>query len=84
MAGGIDLVGHLSCYRFLETKYCEVYKPLKEKSTTRKNRAFSGMWQQPILPGGCPPSTLGAAELNFCVRNENRWILSAIVTTMAI
>ena len=42
------------------------------------------MWQQPILPGGCPPSTLGAAELNFCVRNENRWILSAIVTTMAI
>ena len=42
------------------------------------------MWQQPILPDGCPSSTFGAAELNFCVRNENRWILSAIVTTMAI
>ncbi|MBR2337665.1 MAG: hypothetical protein IKA61_06970 [Clostridia bacterium] len=25
IAGGIDLVGHTSCYRFLETKYCENY-----------------------------------------------------------
>ena len=42
------------------------------------------MWQQPILPDGCPSSTFGADELNFCVRNEYRWILIAIVTTMAI
>ena len=28
------------------------------------------------------PSTLGVRELNFCVRYGNRWILSAIVTTM--
>ena len=25
IAGGTDLVGHTGCYRFLETKYCEVY-----------------------------------------------------------
>ena len=28
------------------------------------------------------PSTLGVRELNFCVRDGNRWILSAIVTGM--
>ena len=59
-------------------------KIMQEKSTAKISRAFCGMWQQPILPDGCPSSTFGAAELNFCVRNENRWILSAIVTTMAI
>ena len=31
------------------------------------------MWQRPILPAGHPTSTFGAAKLNFCVRNENRW-----------
>ena len=49
-----------------------------------KNQRLNGKWQQPILPVGCPTSTFGAAELNFCVRNENRWDLSAIVTTMDI
>lgn len=44
----------------------------------------SGMWQRPILPAGHPASTFGALKLNFCVRNENRWILQAIVTTMVI
>ena len=29
-------------------------------------------------------STLGVKELNFCVRNGNRWILFAIVTAMVI
>ena len=29
-------------------------------------------WQQPILPVGCPTSTFGAAELNFCVAFEIR------------
>ena len=28
------------------------------------------------------PSTFGVRELNFCVRDGNRWILSAIVTGM--
>ena len=48
------------------------------------SNAFNGMWQRPILPAGHPASTFGALKLNFCVRNENRWILQAIVTTMAI
>ena len=42
------------------------------------------MWRWPILPSGRPLSTFGARELNFCVRYGNRWILSAIITTMVI
>ena len=45
---------------------------------------LNGMWQRPILPVSHPTSTFGALKLNFCVRNENRWILQAIVTTMVI
>ena len=39
-----------------------------------------------ILPGGVPlsrdvsPTTIGAGELNCCVRHGNRWGLSAIAT----
>ena len=29
-------------------------------------------------------STFGVKELNFCVRNENRWDLFAIITAMVI
>ena len=29
-------------------------------------------------------STFGVKELNFCVRNGNRWILFAIITAIAI
>ena len=39
-------------------------------------------WLRPNLPGGFPPSTFSAKELNFCVRNGNRCILLAIVTTL--
>ena len=39
-------------------------------------------WLCLTLPGGCPPSTISAKELNFCVRNGNRCILFAIVTTL--
>ena len=34
----------------------------------------------PIFPGGRPPSNVGANELNFCVRDGNRWTLIAINT----
>ena len=36
--------------------------------------------QQSILPGRFQPSTFDAWELNCCVRDGNRWSLSAIVT----
>ena len=34
----------------------------------------------PIFPGSHPPSIVGACELNFCVRDGNRWNLSVIAT----
>ena len=43
-------------------------------------RAFSLFRQRPTLPGGLPPSTISAEELNFRVRNGNGWILFAIIT----
>ena len=36
--------------------------------------------RRPTFPGSCPPSIIGAKELNYCVRDGNRWILFAIVT----
>ena len=40
------------------------------------------MQQQPIFPNRDQLSIFGASELNFCVRNENRWDLTANVTAM--
>ena len=37
----------------------------------------------PIFPGSRPPSIVGADELNFCVRDGNRWTLIAINTNYA-
>ena len=34
----------------------------------------------PILPGRHQPSTFGVYELNYCVRDGNRWTLVAIAT----
>ena len=34
----------------------------------------------PIFPCSRPQSIFGANELNFCVRNGNRWTLAAINT----
>ena len=39
-------------------------------------------WLRLTLPGGHPPSTISAKELNFCVRNGNRCILYAIITRL--
>ena len=34
----------------------------------------------PIFPASHPASIVGASELNFCVRDGNRWTLVAINT----
>ena len=38
----------------------------------------------PIFPGSHPPSIVGANELNFCVRDGNRWTLAAINTNFFV
>ena len=52
----------------------------KEKSSCPKTTTFLLFRQRPTLPGGLPPSTISAEELNFRVRNGNGWILFAIIT----
>ena len=39
-------------------------------------------WHLPIFPGRHQPSIFGTTELNFCVRDGNRWTLSAINTNL--
>ena len=39
-------------------------------------------WQLPIFPGRRQPSIFGTTELNFCVRNGNRWTLCVNVTNL--
>ena len=41
---------------------------------------FHGIRQRSILPGRVQPGTFDAEELNYCVRDGNRWDLPAIVT----
>ena len=36
----------------------------------------------PIFPCSHPQSIVGACELNFCVRDGNRWTLTAINTNL--
>ena len=36
----------------------------------------------PIFPGSRPPSIVGTHELNFCVRDGNRWTLAVINTNL--
>ena len=41
-------------------------------------------WRLPIFPGRRQPSIVGTSELNFCVRNGNRWTLTVINTNYSI
>ncbi len=51
------------------------------KTKALRNRsALYICWHLPIFPGRRQPSIVGTTELNFCVRNGNRWTLCVIDT----
>ena len=52
---------------------------LYKKTASRKRSGFL-MLALPIFPASHPASIVGADELNFCVRDGNRWTLVAINT----
>ena len=56
--------------------------PQNDKKTplTLANQGLIGIRQRLILPGRVQPSTFSTGELNFCVRDGNRWDLSVIAT----
>ena len=57
--------------------------PPEAENEQKRNRTLSCaviVLALPIFPGSHPPSIVGANELNFCVRDGNRWTLAAINT----
>ena len=53
----------------------------KETEKNRfENRSGLIVLALPIFPASHPASIVGADELNFCVRDGNRWTLIAIIT----
>ena len=52
----------------------------KKMPSTLANQGLMGIRQRLILPGRVQPSTFSTGELNFCVRDGNRWNLSVIAT----
>ena len=59
-----------------------LFFPPNDKKTplTLANQGLIGIRQRLILPGRVQPSTFSTGELNFCVRDGNRWNLSVIAT----
>ena len=55
-------------------------KTTKKAPLTLLNQGLIGIRQRLILPGRVQPSTFSTGELNFCVRDGNRWNLSVIAT----
>ena len=55
-------------------------KTTKKAPLTLANQGLIGIRQRLILPGRVQPSTFSTGELNFCVRDGNRWNLSVIAT----
>ena len=68
----------------LQPRHCEPVRTLAWQSVNQKKKPphFCGgfVFALPIFPGSRPPSIVGVHELNFCVRDGNRWTLMTINT----
>ncbi len=69
--------------------FSHIFYPLHLFNKTKRPRQFFVLVflfarQRPTLAGGVPPTTIGAGELNFRVRDGNGCDLSAIVTEQYI
>ena len=70
-----------SKYRFAVKQHAGGMLQAKRYRGTKKPTLSSGlMLALPIFPASRPASIVGASELNFCVRDGNRWTLTAINT----
>ena len=58
--------------------------PLCRKKAPPIGETFCFVLALPIFPASHPASIVGACELNFCVRDGNRWTLVAINTNYLI
>ena len=55
-------------------------RPLQQKSPEISLRAFCSSRRLPIFTSRFQLTIFGTSELNFCVRNGNRWDLTVIDT----
>jgi hypothetical protein len=77
----IYLIDVIECF-FCILMVClsHIYKMAKKTPNIISDIECFLIRQRPTLPGGLPPSTIGAERLNFCVRYGNRCDPFAIVT----
>ena len=52
----------------------------KEKALLKSEQGLKRSRHLPIFTGRFQPTIFGTSELNFCVRNGNRWFLTVIDT----
>ena len=72
---------NITCYMLAGNGLSKIIYYIRKEKETPFGVSFSFLNQQlPILPGRFQPSTFGVYELNYCVRDGNRWFLVAIVT----
>ena len=70
-----------SKYRFAVKQHAGGMLQANRYRGTKEPTLSSGlMLALPIFPASHPASIVGASELNFCVRDGNRWTLTAINT----
>src|SRR5204863_1536684 len=54
-----------------------------QRKRAASRRPSKGNRRLPTLPGGCPPSTIGASGLNFSVRNGKRCFPAAMTAELS-
>ena len=61
-------------------QHLEIFSDKYKKTTLRTLRAAYSSRRLPIFTSRFQLTILGTSELNYCVRNGNRWNLTVIVT----
>ena len=64
-------------------KHSVIFKD-KNENTAEFSAVFQSCWRLSIVPGRLQPSIVDINELNFCVRDGNRWTLVIIDTNYSV
>ena len=67
-------------YAAVFMQHLEIFSDKYKKTALRTLRAAYSSRRLPIFTSRFQLTILGTSELNYCVRNGNRWNLTVIVT----
>ena len=73
------------CIPYESSRQIPIYQDAATFGQRKKPRRLARLFYMlalPIFPASHPASIVGADELNFCVRDGNRWTLIAINTNL--